>query len=79
MIEMDNKGFSLNIPVFILAFCIGILYIYLVKPAYKRIVKYPTPETCGKIIYKDKSNNCFVYDFEKVTCTNDKKPQPVNI
>ena len=76
---MIDKSFSLNIPIFILAFCAGILYIYLAKPSYKKLIKYPTPETCGKIIYKDKSDNCFVYEYEKVACTNDKIPQPVNL
>lgn len=61
--------FSLNYFTFVAGFAIGILYIYLIEPGYTRIVKYPTPETCGKIIYKDKSLNCFVYEYEKVNCT----------
>ena len=65
---MEQSKFSLNIFTFIFGIAIGILYIYLMKPGYTRIVRYPTPETCGKIIYKDKGNNCFVYEYEKVLC-----------
>lgn len=64
---MDSK-FSLNIITFIIGFAIGIFYIYLMEPGYTRVVKFPTPETCGKIIYRDKSLNCFVYEYEKVIC-----------
>lgn len=63
-----NSKFSLNILTFIFGFSIGILYIYLMKPGYTHIIKYPTPETCGKIIYRDKSRNCFIYEYEKVNC-----------
>lgn len=60
--------FSINYFTFVIGFAIGILYIYLVEPGYTRIVKYPTPETCGKIVYHDKSLNCFVYEYQKVNC-----------
>ena len=38
---------------FIISFCIGILLVYLLTPIPKIIIRYPTPENAGKIIYKD--------------------------
>lgn len=74
--------FSLNIPAFLISFAVGILYIYLEKPGQKVVIKYPTPDTCGKIIYKDKSGSCFVYDAKKLdACPADKsqiKQHPIS-
>jgi hypothetical protein len=63
--------FKFNIPVFLIALSIGILYIYISKPAIKVIMKYPTPDNCGKIKYRDKANNCFEFAYEKVNCPSD--------
>lgn len=74
-----KPGFSLNIPIFILGFAIGILYVYLLKPGYTKIIRYPTPETCGKIVYRDNSENCFIYEYEKVVCGEKSQMQPLNL
>ena len=39
---------------FIGGIIIGIIAIMFIDPEKTVILKYPTPENCGKIIYKDK-------------------------
>jgi len=36
----------------------------------KHVYIYPTPENIDKIIYKDKANNCFMYQPTEVECPN---------
>lgn len=75
---MEEK-FRLNIPFFLMAFSLGILYVYLNKPPHTVVIKHPTPENAGKIVYKDKSDNCFIYDMNKVKCPeNGALPHPIN-
>jgi len=71
----------INIAYFIGAFCIGILYVYLITPPPEVVLKFPSPYNAGMITYKDKANNCYQYKAEKQdTCPADKalvKPQPI--
>jgi hypothetical protein len=30
--------------------------------------KYPTPENCGKVVYKDKNGICYKYSTKQVDC-----------
>ncbi len=65
---------------FILAFAFGIFYCYFTKPQPEVIVKFPSPQNAGKVIYKGSDDSCFKYDASKVACPFDKsliKPQPV--
>lgn len=43
---------------------------YLIKPAPKVIIKFPSPYNVGKIMYRDKSDTCFMYKSEAVECDN---------
>lgn len=56
---------------FFLAFGLGILYIYMVNPGPKIVVKHPTPDNAGVLVYRDKAGNCYKYDKELVTCPAD--------
>ncbi len=47
---------------------IGIIAILFIKPTKNVIYKYPTPETCGKITYKDKNGVCYKYTAKSVDC-----------
>lgn len=76
------KSFHLNWPVFLLSFAVGILYIYMMHPAPKIVLKFPSPFNAGKVIYKDKAEECFVFDAEKVECPKDTsqvRKQPVQL
>lgn len=47
---------------------VGIIAIFLIKPPQNIIYKYPTPETSGKITYKDKNGVCYKYSAKEVDC-----------
>ena len=36
------------------------------------IYVYPTPDNQNKILYKDKTDNCFKFNAEEVECPDDK-------
>jgi hypothetical protein len=70
----------INVTYFLIAFCVGILFVYLASPAPQAIIKFPTPYNAGKITYRDKSNTCYQYKAEKTGCPSKKsaiRPQPI--
>ena len=63
------KFFSLK--AFILGLMIGLFFIYIIEPKYKKIYVYPTPENINEIQYVDKANNCFSFVANKKECSQD--------
>jgi hypothetical protein len=63
--------FKFNIPIFILAFSLGFLYVYLFGPTHKVIIKYPTPFNANNLIYHDTTGDCYKYTPKKVECPDD--------
>lgn len=55
------------VPLFI-GFVIGIIAIMAIKPEMSVTHKYPTPENCGKVVYKDKNGICYKYSTKQVDC-----------
>lgn len=47
---------------------IGIIAVLFIKPQQNIVYKYPTPDTAGKVIYKDKNGVCYKYGATKVDC-----------
>jgi hypothetical protein len=39
----------------------------------KKIYVYPSPETVGKFLFKDKADNCFYFTPVEVDCSEDTK------
>ena len=78
---MVNSKFNIsdyvNPVVFIIAFSIGIFCVYIMKPKQHFIIKYPTPDNAGKIIYQDLSESCYKYKSEQVECPKD--PNKISI
>ena len=58
---------------FFISFCVGMLIVYSMTPKPKIIIKYPTPQNAGKIIYKDKSGVCYKYLAKEVKCPRNTK------
>ncbi len=65
-------GKYINFPVFLVSLAIGILFVYLFQPELNVIYVYPTPDNQNKILYKDKTDNCFKFNAEQVECPDDK-------
>lgn len=62
----------ISLPIFLISFAIGLLFVYLIGPDTKKIYIYPTPENVDKILFKDKARNCFFFEEEVVNCPSDK-------
>jgi hypothetical protein len=65
-------GKYINFPVFLLSLVVGIFFVYLFQPELNVIYVYPTPDNQNKILYKDKTDNCFKFNAEEVECSHDK-------
>lgn len=57
----------INIPVFIIAFSISMLIVYLMAPEKKVVWLYPTRHK--DIQYKNTMNKCFVPDYINDDCS----------
>jgi len=62
----------ISLPIFLISFTIGLLFVYLMGPEMKNIYIYPSPENVNKILFKDKANNCFYFEEENIECPKDK-------
>ncbi len=68
----------LNAPAFLISFSFGLFYSYLTFPEKRIILRHPTPNNAGKIIYRDNSDNCFKYMAKEVKCSNNTNEHPVD-
>ena len=59
--------------VFLISLFVGLFFCYILTPVPEIIVKYPTPETASKLIFKDDADNCYKFISNEVECPNDKK------
>jgi hypothetical protein len=60
-----------DIYVLILVFIIGLLVTYIITPVPKTLIKYPTPDNIGKVMYIDDNNVCYKYKMVEVICPID--------
>ena len=63
----------ISIPIFLLSFILGLIYVYLSNPEPTIIYVYPTPNNLNKVEYKDKADNCFQFNALEVNCPKNKK------
>ena len=61
----------ISIPAFIISFAVGLFFVYIVGPEMKTIYIYPSPETVGNVMVRDKAENCFYYEEREVECPTD--------
>jgi hypothetical protein len=69
----EERVFRFNVLVFLAAFAVGMMYVYINVPPVKYVLTYPTPYNAGNVVYKDAAGTCFVFDAKKVECPQDKK------
>jgi len=62
---------------FLVAFCVGMFLVYITVPTPEVIIRYPTPQNSGKLMYKDSADMCYVYDAKKVQCSKDAIETPL--
>jgi hypothetical protein len=74
---MIERTFKFNFLAFIVAFGIGILYVYLSAPKPKIIIKYPTPYNVNKVVYKNENDICYKYNAEEINCNDKAIMQPI--
>lgn len=54
---------------FFLAFGVGLLACYILAPGREVVVRFPSPQNAGKVVYRDDADaSCFVYDATPVDC-----------
>lgn len=63
----------LNPKYFLISFSLGIFFVYLFTPQPRIIIKFPTPDNAGKILYKDNNDVCYKYKATEVQCPINKK------
>lgn len=54
------------------AFALGILFCYVLSPAPRVVVKFPTPYNAETTLYRDKADTCYKYNAEQVSCPLDR-------
>lgn len=66
----------INIPVFIIAFFIGMLLAYIYIPPPKIVYKFPNPNAPGDVYQLD-NGTCFSYKSVEVPCPYNPTPLPI--
>jgi hypothetical protein len=61
----------INLPLFILSLALGTLFVYMYEPDYKTIHVFPTPENVDKVLFKDRTDMCYGFQPNKVSCPKD--------
>lgn len=67
----------ISIPVFLASFLFGLFFLYIWGSDLHPIYVHPTPENVYKIVYKDKSDTCYVYKPIITDCTSKSKPHQI--
>lgn len=52
---------------FIVAFAIGMFYVYITAPRPEIVEKFPSPYNAGSIKYKN-NNSCYIFSSNKTEC-----------
>jgi hypothetical protein len=54
---------------FLAGLAVGIVVFFYLKPENKeRVIKWPRPENCGKITYRDRNGLCYIFESQIADC-----------
>ena len=68
----------INPTIFFVALFVGFFIAYITTPIPEVVIKYPTPQNAGKVVYRDNADNCYKYEAKQVKCPKNKEgPQPI--
>lgn len=63
----------INIPIFAISLCVGILVVYIMsKSQMRKVYVFPTPDNDGLVQYKDSTDTCFHVKQTLTKCPADK-------
>ena len=68
---MINK--YIDFRFFIITLTFGLFLVYITNQKPNIIYVFPTPDNFDKITVKDKANNCYKFNINKVSCPKDQK------
>jgi hypothetical protein len=57
--------------IFLISFGIGMMIAYVATPPPQVIIRFPTVENAGKVIYKDDAGVCYRYKAKQINCPED--------
>jgi len=57
---------------FLLAFCIGLFFVYISDPPKKIIIRHPNPQNVKSTIYQNDDKSCYQYIAKEINCPLDK-------
>jgi len=61
----------ISLPVFLISLAIGLFVVYILGAEETIVYIYPTPKNVHKMLFKDKTDECFKYIYKKVDCPTD--------
>ncbi len=56
---------------FFISLAVGLLLAYITTPPPDVLIKHPTPENAGKVVYRDNADVCYKYRAERISCPAD--------
>lgn len=79
MLRDENDMFDnyFDLRYFFGAFFIGIFLVYVMTPTPEVILRYPTPQNAGKVVYQDSADMCYKYTSVEVPCSKDAVDTPI--
>ena len=67
----------IDFKLFIFSFAIGLFCVYITANPNKVIYVYPTPDNTEQYLFKDRTDNCFKYQAQEVSCGSAKDVQSI--
>lgn len=61
----------ISFRIFLFCFILGLFFSYILGPESKIVYIYPSLSNSSKILFKDKSGQCFRFKSKKIECPSD--------